>query len=1529
LVEQMNNTVGEIALNLLRSDRDYLHLAPEGVPIEVLPLEVDAKFCALEAERAMLKGENNPKNASMILSLEEKLNERARQLAQEQLLEDLKELSSFQHCVPLSLLSPHTDVQFAADVAEFRRLKKEGEQNTPAIQGVVGRLNARANELAEEYLRTDRASYLNPEQLGVPLDLLSLDTDSEFVSLEAERLKLLLDRDGYVSYINVLETRLNDRVRELCRLSLLDFPEFLLDVSNFGVPLEELCLFEDDGYRRHICSWYKLRRTPEVDNERNSCEACIVEIVREKAKLYTEEILRSLPLVYRGIPLRDADLFRNDGFINSVKRFRRAVREKRDESEIVEAKDNMKNIAFDIIDGLILKERGALDQEPEGISINNVPLDYDNAYLEMEAELHSLLKQQSMCDAASILQLRKAMNDRVHHLALIELAKMRTFLDPEIFGIPIKDLRLEGDVDFRNAEISRYKKLKNEANADVKDLEVLMTARALEVARAFVARERAFLEPEPHGLLLEELLLDTHKVFTDLERERRVLLKEPGLCENTVKIKSLQDKMRAVVNELAVAYVAESRKFLDPAPEGVPLEELSLDSNELFIELEKRRFGLLREGKGDEGDLKDVEKSMQDCIRELAKGLLKENRAYLNQKPLGIPLDYLPLNNDKKLRELERKRRELLNTYDNDSPQVKSIEGMIIKRIDKIAARYLEGERSFLVPCPQTVPLRYLPLNADTNFCSLEQRRRELRRGGDTAEDDAMIKELEIRINDRAHELAKEVLHNGRLFLHPEILGVAVSDIPLSDHEPFVQLEEALRRIKVDNPINSFMEADLREKLKQCARQVTEKMLDEERSFLDQNPLGIPLNSLMLNYDPKMQELERVRRKKLRDKVDANEEEREMVRRVNEMAEEELRRQRMYLPATPLGIPFQYLGLDSDGKFDQMENFLRTLKRDPLSKEKAIRDQENANRQYVFKTAAEYKRRERAYLNPEPNGVSLKRLSLDTDPKFQKLEQMRRMLMHSSDSNDAQIGHLEHLANEYVLQLALQQLGWQDAEFHDRNRHLADDWVRISELYPEGKYVPFEPTKANGCSVVSAPNDASYLAPFIAALSRCPDMLRQLCDTTSHPVNGPYSFIFFDPNSNPVRVDIDDRVPVDAKCEPKFTRVPHRSWYPLLLEKAYAKFVGGYAKLDQCTPHETLRDLTGRPVLHIPFDDRLADAANTGDFRSVKFWKGIKRNLAAGDVITCISNHESVDGLHSQCSYALLSVIETVHESNDVSDIVIKLHNCYYDSPTYDGPLCNDDDNWTDGLKRLCHYNPEEDALYIPVPVFLRNFSSMQRCHINCGDRLTAPGEWTGVSCGGNPKFTTFRNNPIYLVENKTSRPVTILAELRHHAPAYRDPDDVNHYHQSGLALLKAINTRMPVSPILTSVTHRFLHRGMMLDAREVCAQMELPPSTTCYLVPYTLGRDNYGKFHISVYPGLAKVNLAPLRTAALFASPVVISMSLKTELRNGVKVEFVVSRACDAHVLLCQRRPKVIDVCKSDLLGDFSVNMAVYDENG
>lgn len=108
-----------------------------------------------------------------------------------------------------------------------------------------------------------------------------------------------------------------------------------------------------------------------------------------------------------------------------------------------------------------------------------------------------------------------------------------------------------------------------------------------------------------------------------------------------------------------------------------------------------------------------------------------------------------------------------------------------------------------------------------------------------------------------------------------------------------------------------------------------------------------------------------------------------------------------------------------------------------------------------------------------------------------------------------------------------------------------------------------------------------FLAPFIAALARHTILITRLFQDKAHPQNQPYRLTFFNPDSTPATVEIDDRMPCDNKKCPKFTQSSTRLWYPLLLEKAYAKFVGGYENFNNCNAHDTLRDLTGRPVLHI------------------------------------------------------------------------------------------------------------------------------------------------------------------------------------------------------------------------------------------------------------------------------------------------------------------------------------------------------------
>ncbi|ORC80773.1 calpain-like cysteine peptidase, partial [Trypanosoma theileri] len=1125
------------------------------------------------------------------------------------------------------------------------------------------------------------------------------------------------------------------------------------------------------------------------------------------------------------------------------------------------------------------------------------------------------------------------MNDRARKLAREEFAKMRGFMDQEPEGIPLEEIDLDNDPEFKNAEVARYRLLKdpNHRPEEVARLEEAMNDRAHELAKILLANDRAFLDPEPEGVPLSELPLDTDKEFKELAMQRRKL-KQSGKKGRDPELKELESKMNDRAHELAKEYLRNNRSYLDPEPEGVPLDDIALSRDPIFREMEQELIKAMKDPRASKDKLNHLKDDLNDRAHELAKELLKKERAFLRPLPLGVPLGDLPLNYDPILNPLERKRRALKSDPRGNADAIRTCEDDIQDRVNEIVKEYLDKERSFLDSEPEGVPLSELPLDADRLFHDMECDLRALKKL--PAKNKKEIEELQDQMNNRAHELAKEHLQKRRAFLNPEPLGVPLSELPLNDDEKFRQLEERRLEMKKNPKTTAAELEEIEDEMNDRVKELAEEQLRRERAFLDPEPEGIPLSELPLSKDKHFREMEKKLRGLRKDPRKNAEEIKDLEYDMNDRAHELARRQltddRSYLPIELCGVPLTDLPLDDDEKFRELELERHNLKKDPKRNADAIRDIEDKLNDRAFEIAADYLRKEREYLDSQPEGISIDRVPLDMDREFREMEQERRRLKKDPNNKKAVLD-LEERLNQRARELALNILGWQDVEFHEANKDVAEEWPRICELYPEGIREDVVPEITQPSDVCSAPGCAGCLAPFIAALGRHPPLIHRLFVSKVHPINEPYSFTFFDPNSSPVRVDIDDRIPCDSNMEPKFTRVPHRSWYPLLLEKAYAKFVGGYSKLDQCTPHETLRDLTGRPVLHIPFDERLAEAANTGDYKSAAFWRGVTKNLEQGDVITCMSNVECVDGIHPQCSYALLGVINTLMESNDPDDVVIKLHNCYFDKPLYSGPLNQHDPNWTADLKRVCNFDPEEDeVLYLPLPTFLRNFSSMQRCHINCSDRFSSPGEWNEYTSGGNPKFTTFRNNPIYVVENKTTRPVTILAELRHHTPAFTDPDGLNHYHQTGLVLMQAVQAKMPLSPLITSTTHKFLQKGMMLDAREVCSQMELPPSSTCYLIPYTMKRGCYGKFFVSIYPGMAKVTLTPLRNAGLRREPLTTQVNLTPGSSEATRVDFLLNDPCDVHVLV--RQMKVSDsssLKKGDVVGEDDVSVSVYNEYG
>ncbi|KAH8619076.1 hypothetical protein ERJ75_000211300 [Trypanosoma vivax] len=112
-----------------------------------------------------------------------------------------------------------------------------------------------------------------------------------------------------------------------------------------------------------------------------------------------------------------------------------------------------------------------------------------------------------------------------------------------------------------------------------------------------------------------------------MERERQRLLEESAEA-NAEQVAALERDMNERVRELARA---QSRAFLEPRPEGVPLAALDLDADEQFTAMERERQRLLEESaEANAEQVAALERDMNERVRELASA---QSRAFLEPRP--------------------------------------------------------------------------------------------------------------------------------------------------------------------------------------------------------------------------------------------------------------------------------------------------------------------------------------------------------------------------------------------------------------------------------------------------------------------------------------------------------------------------------------------------------------------------------------------------------------------------------------------------------------------------------------------------------------------------------------------------------------------------------------------------------------------------------------------------------------------------------------------------------------------------------
>uniref|UniRef100_A0A146LC56 Uncharacterized protein n=1 Tax=Lygus hesperus TaxID=30085 RepID=A0A146LC56_LYGHE len=165
--------------------------------------------------------------------------------------------------------------------------------------------------------------------------------------------------------------------------------------------------------------------------------------------------------------------------------------------------------------------------------------------------------------------------------------------------------------------------------------------------------------------------------------------------------------------------------------------------------------------------------------------------------------------------------------------------------------------------------------------------------------------------------------------------------------------------------------------------------------------------------------------------------------------------------------------------------------------------------------------------------------------------------------------------------------------------------------------------------------------------------------------------------------------------------------------------------------------------------------------------------------------------------------------------------------------------------------------------------------------------------------------------------------------PLTVDREGMQLYPQTGLALLQQIQMPSLPCPLITNSTHRFIQKGMMLDAREMCNEMIIPGNSTCLLVPYTMKAGHTGSFYVSIYPGQSKVTLTSLHFAGLSRDPISTNVTLCPG-EKGKRLDILLSDPCDVHVLLRQQKvTNLLSIRRGDAVAEDDVVLTAFNEQG
>lgn len=239
-----------------------------------------------------------------------------------------------------------------------------------------------------------------------------------------------------------------------------------------------------------------------------------------------------------------------------------------------------------------------------------------------------------------------------------------------------------------------------------------------------------------------------------------------------------------------------------------------------------------------------------------------------------------------------------------------------------------------------------------------------------------------------------------------------------------------------------------------------------------------------------------------------------------------------------------------------------------------------------------------------------------------------------------------------------------------------------------------------------------YLMSILAALSQRPDLIKAVFKTQTVNPDGYYELFYFENGKQKV-IFIDDNVVMQKSAfmpDFQFAKPNGEELWVMLIEKAYAKYEGGYSNILGGLMYPELRWLTGALTREIRTTDpqcwnEIYNAAKA-------------RHILVTGSLTGSGNHnkKSLKGISNGHAYSILDAKEYRAPGSNSSLRLLKMRNPWGNGE-WTGDYCDDSQLWTPQLKVFYGFSEaaakNDGVFFMPYDDYINEFKNVVICAID------------------------------------------------------------------------------------------------------------------------------------------------------------------------------------------------------------------------